>query len=157
MPRQLPITQFMTSPVITVGPQTTVEEAVKLFAEAGVGGAPVVDDEGRLVGLLDDDDLLAGETRLHGPTTIELFGAYLTLPGERRRFEQDLRHALAQTVADVMDPEPAALGTDAVLEDAATVIIDRRVAHVPVVDADRRVVGIVTRGDLVKALYREGG
>ncbi len=154
MPRELPVTAVMSSPVTTLTPDTTVEEAVKALVDAGISGAPVVDGDGRLVGLLDDTDLLVSEARLHAPTTIELLGAYLPLPGERKRFEEELRQALGGVVGQVMDDDPPAVTPDATVEDVATLLHDRSVSRVPVVDAQRTVVGIVTRGDLVKALRR---
>lgn len=146
----------MTSTVVTLAPEQTLEEAVGALAEHGISGAPVVDDQGRLVGLLDDTDLILSEARLHAPTTIEILGAYFPWPGERHRFEEDLRVALGQTVGDVMEVAPAVVGPEATVEDVATIMVDRDVSRVPVVDADGRVVGIVTRGDLVKGMYRTG-
>jgi len=154
MPRTLPVTEVMTTPAITVRPADSVEAAIGLLVEHGIGGAPVVDEDGRLVGLLDDTDLILSEARLHAPTTIELLGAYLTLPHQQRRYEEELRHALGQTVAEVMDDEPPTVGADATVEDVATLMVDREVSRVPVVDGDRRVLGIVSRGDLVKAMHR---
>lgn len=144
----------MTEQVLTLHPDTSVEEAVRELSRRGISGAPVVDEEGRLVGLLDDSDLLLSEARLHAPTTIELLGAYITFPGEHRRYEDQLRQALAQTVGVAMDTDPDALGPEATVEEAATIMVDTGVSRVPVVDEHRRVVGIVTRGDLVGALYR---
>lgn len=149
-----PVTDVMTAEVVTLRPEQTIEEAVATLVEHGISGAPVVDGDGRLVGLLDDTDLILSEARLHAPTTIEILGAYLPLPGERHRFEEELRAALGQTVGDVMESEPATVGTGASVEDVATIIVDRDVSRVPVLDADGRVAGIVTRGDLVKGMYR---
>ena len=154
MPSEQPITDVMTTPVVTLLPEQTIEEAVAVLAEHGISGAPVVDPDGRLAGLLDDTDLILSEARLHAPTTIELLGAYLTMPGEQHRYREELRSALGRNVGVVMDPDPAIVGPDATVEDAATIMVDRDVSRVPVVDADRRVVGIVTRGDLVKGMYR---
>jgi CBS domain-containing protein len=154
MPRDLPVSEIMTTDVLTVRPETTVEEALALLSERGVSGAPVVDGDGRLVGLLDDSDLLVSEARLHGPTTIEILGAYLTLPGEKRRFNEEVRHALGRTVGEIMDGKPPWVDAGGIVEDVATIMVDRQVSRVPVVDADRHVVGIVTRGDLVGAMYR---
>ena len=144
----------MTEQVFTLHPEMSVEEAVGELSRRGISGAPVVDDDGRLIGLLDDSDLLLSEARLHAPTTIELLGAYITFPGEHRRYEEQLRQALAQTVGVAMDTEPHAIGPDATVEEAATIMVDTGVSRVPIVDGQQRVVGIVTRGDLVGALYR---
>lgn len=154
MARDTPVTEVMTAEVFSLHVDTTVEQAVRLLSEHGISGAPVVDEEGRLVGLLDDSDLILSEARLHAPTTIELFGAYLTLPGEAHRFEEQVRHALAATVGDAMDEDPETVTEDATVEAVATIMVDRGVSRVPVVDDDRHVVGIVTRGDLVGSLYR---
>jgi CBS domain-containing protein len=152
-----PVTDVMTAQVVTLRPEQTIEEAVTILGEHGISGAPVVDQDGRLVGLLDDTDLILSEARVHAPTTIEILGAYFPLPGERHRFEEELRAALGQTVADVMESDPATVPVDASVEDVATIIVDRDVSRVPVLDADRRVAGIVTRGDLVKGMYRALG
>jgi CBS domain-containing protein len=152
-----PVIEVMTEQVLTLRPEQTIEEAVAVLAEHDISGAPVIDADGNLVGLLDDTDLILSEARLHAPTTIEILGAYLTLPGERHRFEEELRAALGQTVGEVMDDDPATVGVDASVEDVATIILDREVSRVPVVDADGRLAGIVTRGDLVRGMYRARG
>ena len=155
MPRTTPVIEVMTREVVTLHTDTTVEEAVRLLSEHEISGAPVVDDDGRLVGLLDDSDLLLSEARLHAPTTIELLGAYITFPGESRRYEEQLRQALAQTVGDAMDDRPDVVEADATVETVATIMVDKGVSRVPVIDEGRKVIGIVTRGDLVGALYRQ--
>jgi CBS domain-containing protein len=152
MPSDQPVTQVMTTEVVTLRPEQTIEEAVAILGDHEISGAPVTDDEGRLVGLLDDTDLLLSEARLHAPTTVEILGAYIQLPGERHRFETELRAALGQTVREVMEAEPATVGPTGTVSDVATIILDRDVSRVPVVDADNKVLGIVTRGDLVKAM-----
>jgi CBS domain-containing protein len=147
-----PVTELMSAPVLTLRPEQTLEEAIAALAERGISGAPVVDAGGRLVGLLDDTDLILSQARLHGPTTIEILGAYFTLPGERHRFQEELKAALGGTVGDAMEEDVATVGANASVGDVATIIVDREVSRVPVVDADGRVVGIVTRGDLVRGL-----
>ena len=154
MPRDLAVTEVMTTPVTTLTAGATIEEAASLLVDADIGGAPVVDGHGRLIGLLDDSDLVLSEARLHAPTTIEILGAYIPLPGERRRFQDELRQALGRTVGEVMEDDPPAVQPDATVEDVATLLHDRAVSRVAVVDAERQVVGIVSRGDLVRALRR---
>lgn len=154
MPRELPVAQIMTADVVTVTADTSVEEAVALLSDHGISGAPVVDPDGRLVGLLDDNDLIVSDARLHGPTVVEILGAYFPLPGERHRFDEDVRHALGGTVGELMDDAPPWVGPDATVEDVATLIVDRHLSRIPVLDDAHRVVGIVTRGDLVGAMGR---
>lgn len=155
MPRELPVTDVMSSPAITLSPDTTVEDAIGVLVERGIEGAPVVDADGRLVGLLDNDDLIVSEARLHAPTTIEILGAYIPLPGDLRRFNDEVRQALGRTVAEVMDDDPPSIGLTGTVEDVATLLHDRGVSRLPVLDETGAVTGVVTRGDLVRALRRQ--
>jgi CBS domain-containing protein len=155
MPREMPVRQIMSSPAITLSAESTVEEAVGVLVSNNIGGAPVVDADGKLVGLVDDDDLIISEARLHAPTTIEILGAYIPLPGDLRRFNDEVRQALGRTVGEVMDNRPPTLRDDATVEDAATLLHDHSVSRLPVLDSDGKVVGVVTSGDLLKALRRE--
>jgi CBS domain-containing protein len=154
MPSQTRVSDIMTTDVVTFTRDTSVEDAVQALAARKITGAPVVDDDGRLVGLLDDSDLILSEARIPAPSAIEILGAYIPLPGALDRFRDEVQHALARTVGEAMDDDPPSVGTDAIVEDVATIMLRRHVSRVPVVDADGRVVGIVSRGDLVAALGR---
>ena len=142
----------MTTDVLSFRPTDTVEGAARALSERKLGGAPVTDDDGKLLGLLEDDDLIVQDTRLHFPTVISVFGAYLELPSSVRHFEDDLRKAVGATVADVMDADPPTCRPDDTLESVATVLHDRNASRLPVVDDDGRLIGIVSRGDLVRAI-----
>lgn len=155
MPRDLPVSQIMSSPAICLSPDETVEQAVGLLVEHGISGAPVVDSDGRLVGLLDDDDLIISEARLHGPTTIEILGAYIPLPGDLRRFNDEVRQALGRTVREVMDHRPPSIAEGATIEDAATLLHDHEVSRLPVVNTAGAVIGVVSSTDLLKVLRRQ--
>ena len=145
----------MTTRVVTVRPEMPLEDAAALLADNGISGAPVVDAQGRLIGMLDDTDLLTSTARLHAPTTIHLLGGYLTLPGESRRFSEELRHALAQTVEEVMRTDYTSLAPEDTCEDAATIMVEQGVSRVAIVQEDASLAGIVTRGDLVRAMSLE--
>ena len=151
MPRNTLVSQVMTTDVLTFRPEDTVETAARALSERRLGGAPVVDDDGRLLGLLEDDDLIVQDSRLHFPTVISVLGGYLQLPSSVSRFESDLRKAVGATVADVMDTGPPTCAEDDTLETVATVMHDRGVSRLPVI-RDGRVVGIVSRGDIVRAI-----
>ena len=152
MPRSTLVRQVMTTDVLSFRPGDTVEAAARALSERRLGGAPVVDDAGVVVGLLEDDDLIVQDTRLHFPTVISVFGAYLELPSSLRHFESDLRKAVGATVADVMDADAPTCRPDDTLETVATTLHDRNASRMAVVDDDGRLVGVVSRGDLVRAI-----
>ena len=152
MPRNTLVRQVMTTDVLSFRPTDTVEHAARALSERRLGGAPVVDDDGVVVGLLEDDDLIVQDTRLHFPTVISVFGAYLELPSSLHRFETDLRKAVGATVFDAMDADAPTCRPDDTLEHVATVLHERNASRMAVVDDDGRLVGVVSRGDLVRAI-----
>ncbi len=156
MPRNTLVRQVMTTDVLSFRPADTVEAAARALSERRLGGAPVVDDDGVVVGLIEDDDLIVQDTRLHLPTVISIFGAYLELPSSLRHFEADLRKAVGATVSDVMDAEAPTCRPDDTLETVATTLHDRNASRMAVVDDDGRLLGIVSRGDLVRAIVGGG-
>jgi CBS domain-containing protein len=152
MPRNTLVRQVMTTDVLSFRPSDSVETAARALSERRLGGAPVVDDDGMVVGLLEDDDLIVQDTRLHFPTVISVFGAYLELPSSLHRFESDLRKAVGSTVADVMDADAPTCRPEDTLETVATALHERNASRMAVVDDDGRLIGVVSRGDLVRAI-----
>jgi CBS domain-containing protein len=149
------VREVMTTDVLTFSTDMPIQEAMEALVERDVDGAPVVDDGGRVLGMVSTDDLIVSETRLHYPTVISLFGAYLELPSSVRKFEGELHKAVAATVGEVMSREPVTVGEDATLEDAATLMHDAHVSRLPVL-RNGRLVGIVSRGDILRAIVRSG-
>lgn len=141
---------IMTTDPVTVAPDTTVTEAARLMSERRIGALPVV-DRGRMVGLVTEGDLIMQDVRVHFPTYLSLLGGYVFAPGASDRFESSLRKAVAATVSDVMTREPITVTADALVTDVATLLVERDIARVPVMDGDS-VVGIVSKSDIVRSL-----
>ena len=153
MPATTAVNEVMSPDVVTLRPDQSVEEAADVLAGKKIGAAPVVDADAKLVGWLRDEDLIVSEANLHVPTAISFLGADIVLPSSLHRFEHELKKAAGATVADVMTTEFETVKPDDNLEDLATLMHDRDVTHVPVVD-DGKLAGIVARGDLVRFLSR---
>ena len=81
------VSTIMTTNVVTLSPEQSVAEAADLLSERGIGAAPVVDESGKVVGLLRDEDLLLTEAHLHVTTAIEFLGAELIWPPSMHRYE----------------------------------------------------------------------
>ena len=77
--------------VLTFTPDTRIEDAARALADRKLGGAPVVDDDGTVVGLLEDDDLIVRESRLHAPTVLTVLGAYIPIPDRGHDLGEELR------------------------------------------------------------------
>jgi CBS domain-containing protein len=154
MPADTLVRDVMSTTPFAIHPDASVSDAADLLAEKGVASLPVIDDAGKLVGMLRDDDLIASEARVHVPTFINFLGLGLPFPGEMKHLEQELKKIAGASVRDVMDTDPPTVSPDATLEDVATLMHERNVNSVPVVDAGGKVVGIVTRADLVRDIAR---
>jgi len=141
---------IMTPDPITVGPEMTVTDAAQLMTEKHVGALPVVEG-GKMVGLVTESDLIMQDAKVHFPTYLSLLGGYILWPGSTERFESSLRKAVGATVADVMTPEPVTVTPDALLGDVATLLVEREVSRVPVVEGET-VVGIISKHDIVRSI-----
>jgi CBS domain-containing protein len=153
MPSTTTVRDVMTTDVATLRPDQPITEASDALAAGRYGAMPVVDADGKFVGLLRDDDLIASEARIHVPTYLMLLGTSVPLPGSMKRFEHELHKVAGSTVAEVMDDDPVTVGPEATLEDVATLMHERDLTHVPVVE-NGRIVGLVARSDIVRFIAR---
>lgn len=138
---------LMTHCVVTIAPEASVSEAIARMISHQVSGMPVVDDDGRLVGIVSEGDFLRRhELHTDGPPRrwLEL----LQGPGAPA---EDYARSHGLTVDEVMSREVVSVGPDAELREIVRLMDEHAVKRVPVIE-DGRVVGIVTRADLMSAL-----
>ncbi len=141
----------MTTQVATVGPDAAIETAIALMTQQRVSGVPVVDAEGRLVGILTEGDLLR---RVEIGTDDHLRRPFLDLLMGRGREAVEYVRSHSRRVSDLMTEEIVSVDDDAPLREVVRLMEKRRVRRVPVL-RNRRLVGVVSRHDLIVALGRE--
>ncbi|SDR63571.1 BON domain-containing protein [Rhizobiales bacterium GAS113] len=142
----------MTSPVISIAAGAQIDDAIKLMLRSHLSGLPVIDRNGRLVGILSEGDLLRRVelgTERHRPRWIETF---LT-PG---RTATDYVHTHGRVVDEVMTRELVTAGETTPLEDVVSLMEHKNIKRLPILRAGA-LVGIVTRADLLRALLRAPG
>ena len=146
------VREIMDSDPVTVSSDATVEEVVRALRDNELPGVPVVDGDGRCVGIVTEADLVLpdDEGDLHIPHYVNLFGGTVFLE-PLGRFEERLRKAFASTASDMMTAEPKTVGPETTVRDAARTIHETGHNRLPVVDGDR-LVGVVTRVDVLGAL-----
>ena len=151
----LTVRDVMETDVPVVQPTDSVERVVQILKEHELPGIPVVNEGGRCLGIITEEDLiLSGENDdLHLPHYFQLFGGFVFL--ERlSHFEDRLRKAVASTAADLMTTDPVTIEPTATVSEAARVIAQRKHNRLPVVEHGR-LVGVVTRLDVLEAMTRE--
>ncbi len=141
--------------VVTVHPDTDVESLLRLMRKHELPGVPVTDESGHLLGIVTESDLVLRDedADLHLPHHIDLWGGVIFLE-PIKHYEERLRRAFAATVADMMTPDPVTVAPEGSLQDAARLIAERKHNRLPVVDADGKLAGVVTRLDVLEALTR---
>ena len=142
---------IMTPNPVTVVPGTSVTEAAKMMAEQHIGALPVVGG-GVLMGLVTEGDLIMSDVRLKFPTYIHLLDGFIMYPPATTKFEHELKKAVAAKVSDVMTADPITVQATASIEDVATLLVERDVSRVPVLDDDE-LVGIITKSDVVRSMF----
>lgn len=145
------VADIMSRDPIVVQLETPLQEAIKILAERRISGLPVVNDAGKLVGIISETDLMWQQTGVTPPAYIMFLDSviYLQNPGD---YERDLHKALGQTVGEVMSKNPITIAPDKTVTEAAKLMHDRNIHRLPVLDSESQVIGILTRGDIIRAM-----
>ena len=141
----------MTSHPITINPSDSVESVLKVLEERHVSGLPVVDEAGKVIGIVSEKDLLFRESPMQPPLYLTFLGSVIYLESPDK-FHQQVKKSLGMLVRDVMTPNPITTNPETPISEAAHLMLDKRINRLPVVDEAHRLVGIITRHDLVRAL-----
>ena len=144
--RELRVGDVMETDWPTLGPESTVEEAIKLFAEERVSGAPVVED-GRLVGIITEGDLIFQDADERAPGFLDILGGIVPLE-DTDEYRREALKSAGVTVGEVMTDDPVTIGPEATLAETATIMAERRKKILPVIEGDR-LVGVITRMDIL--------
>ncbi|MBH8576734.1 CBS domain-containing protein [Nostocaceae cyanobacterium CENA369] len=145
------VAEVMSHNPIVVRAETPLNEAVQIIAERRISGLPVVDDAGKLVGIISETDLMWQETGVTPPAYIMFLDSVIYLQNPAT-YERDLHKALGQTVGEVMSKNPITISPDKTVKEAAQLMHDRNVHRLPVLDSAGQVIGILTRGDIIRAM-----
>ncbi|KAL3833322.1 hypothetical protein ACJIZ3_008058 [Penstemon smallii] len=131
---------------------TTVDQALEMLVENRITGFPVIDDDWKLVGLVSDYDLLALDSISGtGRTDTDMFPEVDSTWKTFNEVQNLLSKTNGQLVGDVMTPAPVVVSESTNLEDAAKLLLETKYRRLPVVDGDGKLVGIITRGNVVRA------
>jgi CBS domain-containing protein len=144
---------IMTKEVITVSPETRVSDLAQTLAGKNLGGVPVVDADGRLVGIVTQSDLVARVQELELPPALNIldFHLYLQIPSHLFRKVEKM---LGTTVADIMSPKPLTISPDTPVPRIAALMDQQKIHTLPVLEGGK-IVGIIGKIDLIRAVALE--
>ena len=145
--------EIMNSDVPSVSPSDDARTAIDLLAKTELGAIPVVDDDRNVIGIVSESDLILSdeESDLHLPHYLNIMGGIVFI-GSMKGFEERLDKAFATKVSDLMTADPIVARSYEPADRVAKKIADKHHNHLPVVDEDGRLAGMVTRADALAAL-----
>lgn len=143
---------IMTKNVVTVKPDTTIEDLARLFIKHQISGVPVVDDNGNLKGIVTENDLITKNSRLHIPTILRLFDAYIPLGTSK--MEDEIKRMAASRVDEIFTREVITVDDEASVEYIATIMTEKKIHLLPVLKDDK-LVGIIGKKDIIKGIAGE--
>ena len=148
---KLTVRDVMTEKVIAVREDASLKEVVSILSEKGISGLPVVDVQNRVIGIVTEADILSQMA-----------------PGRKLSFKEIVRHLIGEPVPkrleekiseikvkDIMTSPVITIGPDADIRDVAIIFEQKRIKRLPVVDKDNRLIGIISRQDIVRAFASE--
>jgi CBS domain-containing protein len=150
------VADVMSRDPVVVQPETPLNEAIKILAERRISGLPVVDNQGKLVGVISETDLMWQETGVTPPAYIMLLDSVIYLENPAR-YERELHKSLGQTVGDVMTKDPITVKPNKPLREAAQLMHERSIHRLPVLDDAGNVIGVLTRGDIIRFMAAHQG
>jgi len=146
----LKVKDIMTKRPVTVSPETEISQAARLLLENRINGVPVVDEAGRVVGILCQSDLISQQKNLPIPSLFTFLDGYIPLTSSKQ-IEKEARKIAAITVAQAMTPDPVVVGPETSIQAVAALMVDNNFHTLPVVD-EGELVGIVGKEDVLKTL-----
>lgn len=142
---------IMTKEVISVPKHMSVSDLAKLLTKNKISGAPVVDDENNLLGVVTENDLIDQAKKVHIPTVMALFDSFVFLESPER-LEKDLKKMSASTVEDICSSEVITADVNTQVDELATIMAEKRVHTLPILDEDGNIAGIIGKSDIIRTL-----
>ena len=139
---------IMTTEVMTVKKETPLKELAEILYNNHINGVPVVDDEGLLIGIICESDLIRKDKKLHIPTVVALFDAVFYLESSKN-IEKEIKQISATTVSDLFTREVVTVDEKTLIDEIATIMTQKKIYTIPVMDGER-LVGIVGKGDVIR-------
>ena len=145
--------EIMTKQVLTVHPETTVNELAQLLSVNNISGAPVTDSDGKLIGIVTENDLIYQKKKVHIPTVITILDSvfYLENPD---KMEKEMLKIAGSTVNDIYTKSAVTVAEDSKIDEIATIMAEQNIHTIPVMKDDE-IVGIIGKKDIIGTLINK--
>lgn len=144
--------EIMAKKVVSVKADLPVENLAGILWSHRINGAPVVDDDGQLIGVVTESDLVDQTKRFHIPTAIAILDSVIFLD-RAKQVEQEISKMTGATVGDICSRKPVTIREDTPLDEIATIMAEKKVHTLPVLK-NGALVGVVGKADIIRSLAR---
>ena len=141
---------IMTREVITVTAATTVRDLARILTENAISGAPVVNDAGKVIGVVTESDLIDQNKKIHIPTVVSILDSFIYLESPDR-LEQEMRKIAGATVADIYTADIVTVSEDTPVDELATIMSEQSVHTLPVIQDDK-LTGVIGKRDIIRTI-----
>ncbi|MEM7594459.1 MAG: CBS domain-containing protein [Cyanobacteria bacterium P01_A01_bin.83] len=145
------VSEIMTTDPITVSPETSLEDAIKILADKKISGLPVVNPQGDLIGVISETDLTWQATGVDTPPYIMFLDSVIYLQNPAKH-NQEVHKALGQTVGEAMSERPTTVNENQLVPEAARIMHENKVRRLPVINDQGKLTGIITQGDVIRMM-----
>lgn len=144
---------IMTKEVITVSQDLAVEKLAEVFWENRISGAPVVDDDGKVIAIVTESDLIDQTKKVHIPTMISFLDSVIMLE-KADKIEKEIRKMTGTTVKDICSDTLISVSSETSLDDVATIMAEKHFHTLPVL-ADGKLIGVVGKADIIRTMAKK--
>jgi CBS domain-containing protein len=144
------VADVMTRDVIAVTPETPLRELASILSEKNINGVPVVDDQGNVLGVVCESDLVNQNKPLHIPTVFVILDSVIPMENPWR-LQKEFKRLAATTVGDIYSKPAVSVEPDTDLSEVARIMSERRLYTLPVIEGGK-LVGVVGKADIIRSL-----
>jgi len=142
---------IMTTAVVKVTTETSIGELSKVLLENKVSGVPVVDEEGTLMGIVSEADIIKDNIQIQFPFYFDpLMVSSFAVDFEK--YSKDIKDYLNTKVKTIMNHRVKTANPSTPVSEIADIMVSNKVNRVPIIDKDKKIVGIITRADIIKSM-----
>lgn len=141
---------IMTSEVITVKEDTSVQELAGILAANAISGVPVVNDNDELIGIVTESDLIDQNKKVHIPTVMSILDSFVFLENPVR-LEKDLQKMAGTKAGEICSRKIISVVKDTPLDELATLMADKKIHTLPVMDGGK-LVGVIGKSDIIRVI-----
>ena len=146
---------IMTTKVITVQQDTSVNELAEILWENKISGAPVLDDDGKVISVVTESDLIDQNKKIHIPTMISILDSVIFLESSQKT-EKEIKKMAGNTVQDICAMNLVAVSEDTCLDEIATIMSEKKVHTLPVMEGDK-LIGVIGKSDIICSMANQAG